>query len=286
MQIRFSQTGGVRRTKLPRMHNEVDETWTVTSEQEAMSGAGGRIEHCADADLAAVFSTPDVARRLEQAWVTAYAAAERFWRSAQTAPALSSRMKELILLALHATVTALDGEAVRRHVQRALAAGATDQDVLDVLITIVPVANHALYFAVPVLIRELRAASSAGAELPPATPEAQALQEEFVRTCGFWNEQRDAIMRLMPDYFAQLSDISTVPWKSGSLSPKEHELICIAVDCSVTHTYEKGLAIHIRNALGMGATREELLEVFSLAAVTGLEGYILAAEALYSGDAG
>jgi len=46
--------------------------------------------------------------------------------------------------------------------------------------------------------------------------------------------------------------------------------------------FEPGLAIHIRNALKKGASRDEILEVFHLAAVTGLEGYILGAEALYS----
>jgi alkylhydroperoxidase/carboxymuconolactone decarboxylase family protein YurZ len=51
--------------------------------------------------------------------------------------------------------------------------------------------------------------------------------------------------------------------------------------------FEPGLAIHIRQALQKGATRKEILEVFQLAALTGLEGYILGAEALFSeGSAG
>lgn len=45
--------------------------------------------------------------------------------------------------------------------------------------------------------------------------------------------------------------------------------------------YEPGLAMHIRNALQHGASREEILEVFALASVSGLEGYILGAETLF-----
>jgi alkylhydroperoxidase/carboxymuconolactone decarboxylase family protein YurZ len=249
----------------------------VRSEENA---AGRRLD-----DLASVFSNPNVARHLEQVSPTAYDSAARFWRSAQTAPALSPRMKELVLVALHATVTTLHGGGVRRHVGRALAAGATQQDILDVLITIVGAANHALYFAVPVLMRELAAAGHPDAEPPPITREAQAIKDEFIRARGFWNEQRDVIVRMMPEYFAALSQLSTEPWKNGTLTDKERELICIAIDCTVTHMFEPGLAIHIRHALQKGASREEILEVFHLAAVTGLEGVILGAEALYSPEA-
>ncbi|MBT2336642.1 carboxymuconolactone decarboxylase family protein [Variovorax paradoxus] len=232
-------------------------------------------------ELASVFTAPEVATGLRSASPTAYAAAERFWQSAFTGTALSLRMKELVLVALHGTVTALDSEGVRRHVERALAAGASRHDVLDVLITIVGAANHALYFAVPVLMRELKAAGHPQAEVPPVTPRAQAIKDEFVRTRGFWNEQRDAIVRMMPEYFGALSQVSTESWTNGPLTPKERELLCIAIDCSVTHMYEPGLVIHIRNAIKNGAGREEILEVFHLASLTGLEGFILGAEAMF-----
>jgi alkylhydroperoxidase/carboxymuconolactone decarboxylase family protein YurZ len=233
------------------------------------------------ADLGAVLSS-GVANAVQQASPLTYEAAATFWRSAYTASALSPRMKELVLLALHATVTTLHSEGVKRHVGRALAAGATEQDVLDVLITIVGAANHALYFAVPVLMRELEASRHIEGDLPPVTAAAQTIKDEFIRSRGFWNEQRDVIVRLMPEYFAALSQLTTKPWKNGVLSDKERELICIAIDCTVTHMFEPGLAIHIRHALQKGASRNEILEVFHLASITGLEGYILGAKALYS----
>jgi alkylhydroperoxidase/carboxymuconolactone decarboxylase family protein YurZ len=193
-------------------------------------------------------------------------------------------MRELLLVALHGTVTSLHGEGMRRHAGRALAAGATKAEVLDVLLTITAVANHALYFAVPVLMRELKAAGHVDAKLPPMTPEAQAIKDEFVQVRGFWNEQRDVIACAMPDYFTALSDLSTETWKNGALTDKERELVCIAIDCSVTHMFEPGLAMHIRHALQKGAVRDEILEVFHLASLTGLEGFILGADAMFAGE--
>ncbi len=231
-------------------------------------------------DIASAFSSDETAARVREYSPTSYVAADRFWRTALTPKALDLRMKELVLVALHATVTSLDSVAVRRHIKRALDAGVRPDEVIDVLITIVGVANHSLYFALPILMRELQATGHPDAELPPIGAEAQQIKMDFVRSRGFWNEQRDIIARAMPEYFSALNAISTESWKNGPLSAKERELICIAIDCSVTHMFEPGLAIHIRNALKHGANREEILEVFSLAAVTGLEGYIMGAVAI------
>jgi len=236
------------------------------------------------ADLADLFDDDALVSRLQKASPTGLAAVAGTWRCAQAAPALTTRMKELVLVALHATATTMHVEGIRRHVARALAAGATQVDVLDVLLTISGIATHALYSAVPILMRELEAMSHPDAELPPISPETQAIKDEFVRARGFWNPQRDVIVRAMPEYFAALNRVSTEPWNNGSLSAKERELVCIAIDCTVTHMYEPGLTIHIRHALQQGASRQEIVEVFQLAAVLGVNGFVEGARALFSAD--
>lgn len=230
--------------------------------------------------LSELIANGRVVEPLRAASPTAYAAAEGFWRSGSESSALSPRMRELVLLALNATPTTLHGEGVKRHVDRAKAAGASDRDVIDVLITIAGVSNHALYWSLPILVRELQAAGRP-ADFP-LTPAAQKIKEDFIRERGFWNEQRDVIARTMPDYFAALNELSTESWKNGSLSNKERELICIAIDCTITHMYEPGLVIHIRNALKQGATVQEILAVYHLTALTGITSYVLGAEALFS----
>jgi len=130
-------------------------------------------------DLAAVFTEHNIAARLLKTSPPSYEAAARFWQAAHSAPALSPRMKELVLVALHATVTAVDAERVRRHVGRALAAGATETDVLDVLITIVGAANHALYFAVPIFLPRAEGGWASGQRAPPHQPGVADHQERL-----------------------------------------------------------------------------------------------------------
>lgn len=228
-----------------------------------------------------VFSSPEVAKRLRGVAPQLHEAAANFWNAAIRSEHLSARMKELILLALHASATSNNGEAIKRHVQRARVAGASEADIVDVLQTIVVLSNHAVYFAIPVLMKELAAAGRhEETELPPPRPDIVENKKEFIKTRGFWLEAREPVSRLMPDYYLGLSELSIATARHGALSPKERELIYIAIDCSVTHTYEPGLANHIRQALKHGATRAEILTVYQLAGVMGMEGYFLGVEAL------
>jgi alkylhydroperoxidase/carboxymuconolactone decarboxylase family protein YurZ len=243
--------------------------------------SGSEIKQRALDMLDSVFGDSSVPVRLRRIASTSYLAASRLWQTVLDGQHLSPRMKELVLLALHASATAINAEAIKRHVERATSVGASEEDVLDVLLSIVGVSNHAMYFAIPILLHELNQAGQ-GEDLPEFRADINAIKDEFVRTRGFWNQERDLLARLVPDYFTALSALSMEPWKHGSLSPKEREFIYIAIDCSVTHTYSPGLALHIRNALGQGASRDEILEVFQLAALMGLEGYILGAEALHA----
>jgi alkylhydroperoxidase/carboxymuconolactone decarboxylase family protein YurZ len=188
-------------------------------------------------------------------------------------------MKELILLALHAAPSALNEAAINRQVRRALKAGASESDIADVLVTIIPLANHPLYTGIPILMEELR---DAGLEAECVAPEmsdgVRALKDDFIARRGYWTEKRDMIGRWMPDYFNSFINACMEPWRSGSLTPLERELMYIAIDCSITHTYEAGLRMHIQNALRYGATRDQILEVFQLAGLLGTEGYVLGIE--------
>jgi alkylhydroperoxidase/carboxymuconolactone decarboxylase family protein YurZ len=238
------------------------------------------------ADLSGVFQETATSEALRNVAPTSFAAAADDWRSPFSSKNHTPRMKELILLAIHASATALNSQAIERHVRRAQLAGATLDDILDVLLSIVGLANHAVYASIPILMEELEAAGSDESEVPELSPELEMVKEDFLRTRGVWTEARDLLSRLMPDYSTALSRVSMEPWKNGSLSPKEREFIYIAIDCSVTHTFDPGLRLHIRNAIGLGATRDEVLAIFELAALMGLEGYLLGAQVLFSRDAG
>jgi len=64
--------------------------------------------------------------------------------------------------------------------------------------------------------------------------------------------------------------MSDVPWRSGTLEPKVKEFIYIAFDAAATHLYVKGMKLHIENAIGYGATPQEILEIMEIASVLGI----------------
>jgi alkylhydroperoxidase/carboxymuconolactone decarboxylase family protein YurZ len=235
-------------------------------------------EHNAGLDDA--FSEPSIAQAVRETAKSAYAAAEQFWTAAMVAPNLTARLKELVLLALHASSSSLNETGIARHVRRAREAGASEDDIIDVLLSIVGQANHALYFGVPVLAEELAKLGGPEAEIPDLRADLAETKANFLRTRGFWHKDRDLLARLMPEYLTALSAVSVEPWKSGSLTPHERELIYIAIDSSVSHMYEAGLRMHIRNALKEGASRAEIVDVMHLVSLMGLEGYILGTSAL------
>jgi alkylhydroperoxidase/carboxymuconolactone decarboxylase family protein YurZ len=237
----------------------------------------------AHTSFAEMFRDASTATSICNAAPGSYEVVQAFWQVPMTAGHLSPRLRELVLLAMHASSTSLNLDGIERSVDRARSAGASDGDIVDVLVTISAVANHSLYAAVPALLEELEAAGMPDGEWAPDEAFA-ASRDAFLSARGFWNQDREAIAHLMPDYFRVLQDISTQTWTSGALSAAERDLICIAIDCNVTHSFPVGLRRHIRNALQHGVTADQILQVFQLAALLGVEGYILGARAMYAGQ--
>jgi alkylhydroperoxidase/carboxymuconolactone decarboxylase family protein YurZ len=88
------------------------------------------------------------------------------------------------------------------------------------------------------------------------------------------------MLELDPELFAAYTDFSSVPWRTGTLEPKVKELIYIAFDTAATHLYVKGLKLHIENAIGYGATAQEILEVMEIASTLGIHAVTTAAPIL------
>ena len=168
-------------------------------------------------DFSSLFSTPEVAAQMGAALPGCHRAAAEFWRVPLEAPHLTGRMKELILFAMHASAASLNETSIRRQIDRARAAGASEADLIDVLISIVGLANHALYSSVPVLQEELRAAGIAPQEVSADISAFAAAKERFISIRKFWNPDRDPLAERMPDYFGALTDLSVAAWDEGSL---------------------------------------------------------------------
>ena len=98
----------------------------------------------------------------------------------------------------------------------------------------------------------------------------EQLKEEFIQNRGYWSKFWEDVLELDSNFFSTYSKFSSVPSKNNALSPKIREFIYIAIDASTTHLYLPGLKLHMENALALGATRDEIMEVLELTSVLGI----------------
>jgi len=181
---------------------------------------------------------------------------------------LEPKVKELVLLAVDAAATHLHEPGIRLHIRRALEHGASEAELLEVLQLTATMGIHSVTVGVPVLTE---AAGGTGRDpATPLTPRQQEIKSAFEANRGYWNAFWDGVLDLHPEFFAAYVEFSSYPWEHGVLEPKVKELIYTAFDASATHMYIPGLRQHIENALGYGATRGEIMEVFALAAPLGI----------------
>lgn len=104
-----------------------------------------------------------------------------------------------------------------------------------------------------------------------AAATGDTLWDEFERNQGVedsavWREMR----RRWPEFFEACVHLAAVPWRRGTLSAKTRELVLVAVNAAVTHLNRNAIRIHIRNALGHGASADEIMEVLQLVSVLGI----------------
>lgn len=66
----------------------------------------------------------------------------------------------------------------------------------------------------------------------------------------------------------------------GRVSGKATEMVYTAFDTAATHLYTMGLQAHIENAIGYGATPQEILEVMEISSVLGIHAVTTAAPIL------
>lgn len=182
---------------------------------------------------------------------------------------LDPKTKEFIYIAVNAAATHLYEPGIRQHIKAALSHGATPQEIMEVIELTSTLGIHAMNIGVPLLVEVLK---EAGLRDEPAelTEHQEQLKAEFIRNRGYWHEFWNEMLELDPEMFEAYLEFSSVPWKSGVLEPKVKEFIYIAFDTAATHLYVPGLKLHMKNAVGYGATAGEILEVMEIASVIGI----------------
>ena len=109
----------------------------------------------------------------------------------------------------------------------------------------------------------------------PPTPICDKL-----RAIGEWNPNWEPFYQLDPAWTEGFMAVGLKPMLDKVLDAKTVEFIAIAVDASCTHMYAPGVRRHIRKALDLGATQEEIAAVLQLTSVLGIHTMSLGAPLL------
>lgn len=181
---------------------------------------------------------------------------------------LSAKFKELCYLAWNAAATHLHLPGVRAHMKKAIEYGATPAEIVEVLELAATLGIHTMNIGVPLLVEVLEERGRTGPA--PLTPDQEDLKAKFTATRGYWHDFWNEMLELDPEMFAAYTEFSSVPWRTGTLTPAEKELIYISYDIAATHLYVPGTKLHIRNALNHGATVGQILEVMEISSVLGI----------------
>lgn len=184
-----------------------------------------------------------------------------------TSGILPRKFVELVGVALNAACTNLNPDGTRRHIRAALTAGATRDEILVILKMASVMSIHSCSLGAPILLEEARAA---GAK-PAGRPAAPTPACDKMRSVGQWNSAWDPFLELDPVWTDEFMATGVGIYGSGTLTPKEVELLSIAFDASYTHMYAPGVRRHIKGALAAGATMEEIMEVLKLCVVQGVQ---------------
>ncbi|MGX1100194.1 carboxymuconolactone decarboxylase family protein [Amorphus sp. MBR-141] len=185
----------------------------------------------------------------------------------QSAPSqsgeLPQKLCEFVYIAIDISVNHMYERGGRRHMEYALKAGASPEEVLQViLLTTAVAAQQPLAMGMRVLAEELGEAADRS-PLPPALSEAI---EDYRGLTGAWPEAGDFMARTAPEIATAYMDYGRAAWEAGPLSRKHKELIALAISAAPTCLFEEGVRRHVRGARAAGATPREIAMVIQLSA--------------------
>lgn len=103
------------------------------------------------------------------------------------------------------------------------------------------------------------------------------VKERWTTERGFRHDGLDEVTQANPAFWNSYITFSSTPRKNGHLSDKDRELLYVAYNALPSHLFESGLTLksHVRNALRLGNSVEEVSEVLQHASMVGIEACAL-----------
>ena len=183
---------------------------------------------------------------------------------------LDPKLVVLIRLIMDVTATHLYAPGVQKHIQDALKAGLSRDEIMQVFKLASVVGIHSCALGVPILQVELDSLGyvvndEASSVLTPTCDE--------LRAQGNFNPLWETLYRWDPEYLEDFLKMAMHTWRSQILPPLWIELLCIAGDATITHMWAPGTQRHMQAALALGASKEQILEVLKILSLQGMDAF-------------
>ncbi|KAH8699105.1 carboxymuconolactone decarboxylase [Talaromyces proteolyticus] len=188
---------------------------------------------------------------------------------------LPPKLQHLLILSADASCCTEYGPGIRANMAAALAAGATQAEVLETLELTSVLGVHSVSCGVPLLHEVLAEEGKPAIFLGESQiwdKRQSDLRDRFTATRGYWDRHWNEVLCLDPDFLEGYLAFSGEPFdeRKSIFDRKTKELVYIAIDSATTHMFLPGLKLHIRNAVKFGATPYEIMEVFELVNLMGI----------------
>lgn len=180
---------------------------------------------------------------------------------------LSERMVELVYVALDASASHLFASGLKLHMQKALACGASNDDLLDVL-TLVCLQGAGATAAALGEVAQVYG-------LPPKAEPTEGQQPDL------WAR----LQAIDPAYFGHLQALASTAESGQGLSAGERCLITIALHACFTAKQPEALRAALQQAHGLGVAREAVVQVIQMGAHLAVHGTALGITVLAELDA-
>ena len=164
----------------------------------------------------------------------------------------------------------MNAGGLKNHMKHALQLGIDVKEILEVLEITCMAGASTHRMSVPILVDELqhRGISIAASELDGRQ---KALKKDYIaKHGGYWSDEKENILKLDPDYFDTFTEFEAGPWNNGPLSPKEKELIYLAVHAAPVTLHPSEVRYHISRALDCGAEINEIMDVLHIVSTLGI----------------
>ncbi|UPK29897.1 carboxymuconolactone decarboxylase family protein [Bradyrhizobium sp. 195] len=182
---------------------------------------------------------------------------------------LSSKMCELIYVALDGSSTHLFRSGLALHLRLALQEGATAREIVDVFRLATAQGLDGCNLGIGILAEEL-ASVGRDVDQPELSDEQRALRDAYVAQFGDWPDFCEQWLRRDPGYFTVLLDLLAGGHAGDGLDQRSQCLISIALNACFTALNPHGLRVRIRRALRLGIAQREILQVLQMTAHLGV----------------